>query len=273
MSWEPGWTDSHEVTSSGNIDILADRVRNQTQQANNREKLEALIATYEEILAIEPLHRDTLIYLCNYYTLLGAGYTQDRSGKADTYKRAISYCEQAMYLVPAFRELVEQGENVWGASVALGANDADAMGHWATAVLYYFKEVVPDPLKILEARWLSRARMVMERVEKVYPEWNGGANYFNLGIYYLAIPKSMGGDLDRTKEYFAKAVDAGPDWLLTPWGKAKYYYPLTGDRQAFDRDLIWILSKNPRKTGEPYPWSIYFQTEARELQARADVLF
>ena len=115
----------------------------------------------------------------------------------------------------------------------LTAEDADAMGFWATAVLYYFKEVVPDPLKVFDARWLTRARIVMERVEMVYPEWSGGANYFNLGIYYMAIPKAMGGDLEKAQAYFEKAAASGPDWLLTPWGKAKYYYPLTGDRQAF----------------------------------------
>lgn len=273
MSWEPGWTYSQQATAAGEIDVLLKRSEKQSREAVNKDKLQALLATYEEILAIRPDHRDTLTNLCSYYTLLGAGYTTGRGDKAETYKQAIRYCEKAMYLNPAFMKRVDQGENVWEAASLLTAEDANAMGFWATAVLYYFKEVVPDPLKVFDARWLTRARIVMERVEKVYPEWSGGANYFNLGIYYMAIPKAMGGDLEKAQAYFEKAAVSGPDWLLTPWGKAKYYYPLTGDRQAFIRDLEWVLTRNPRETGEPYPWSIYFQEQARELKAQADALF
>jgi tetratricopeptide (TPR) repeat protein len=264
---------SPEATGSGDIDYLLERAHEQIQQADSEEKLNALISTYEAILAIEPDHRATLTNLCSYYTLLGAGYTLDRSDKAYTYEQALRYCEQAMYLNPAFKERVDLGESLWDASIVLIAGDADAMGYWVTAVLYYFKEVVPDPLKAFDARWLTRARIVMERIEVVDPAWSGGANFFNLGIYYLATPKSMGGDLDKAEEYFAKAASSGPDWLLTPWGKAKYYYPLTGDRQAFDRDLEWVLARKPGEAGEPYPWSIYFRKQARELQAQGDELF
>lgn len=273
MTWEPGWTFTQETTGSGDIDYLLEHAHQQSQQADTEEKLSALIATYKSILSIDPYHRASLTSLCSYYTLLGAGYTQGRSDKADVYEQAIRYCEQAMYLNSAFKERVNMGESLWDASIALTSEDADAMGYWVTAVLYYFKEVVPDPLKAFDARWLTRARTVMERVEKVKPEWSGGANYFNLGIYYLAVPKSMGGDLGKAEEYFEKAATTGPDWLLTPWGKAKYYYPLTGDRQAFNHELEWVLSKTPGDTGEPYPWSIYFIKQARELKAQGDELF
>ena len=272
-SWEPGWTYSQQATASGEIDALLKRANEQSLEAVNKDKLQALLTTYEEILAIQPDHRETLTDLCSYYTLLGAGYTSDRSDKAEVYIQAIRYCEKAMYLNPAFMQRVDQGENVWEAASLLTAEDADAMGYWATAVLYYFKEVVPDPLKVFDARWMTRARIVMERVETVNPEWSGGANYFNLGIYYLAVPKAMGGDMDKAQAYFEKSATSGPDWLLTPWGKAKYYYPLTGDRQAFIQDLEWVLARNPSETGEPYPWSVYFQTQASELKAQTDALF
>ena len=273
MSWDPGWTYSQEATGSGDIDYLLEHAHQQIQQADTEEKLNALIAIYESILAIEPDHRDSLTSLCSYYTLLGAGYKQDRSDKADSYEQAIRHCEQAMYLNAAFKERVNLGESLWDASTVLTAEDADAMGYWVTAVLYYFKEVVPDPLKAFDARWLTRTRIVMERVETVKPEWSGGANYFNLGIYYLATPKSMGGDLGKAEEYFEKAASSGPNWLLTPWGKAKYYYPLTGDREAFNQELEWVLARTPGNTGEPYPWSIYFIKQAHELKAQADELF
>jgi hypothetical protein len=273
MSWRPGWTYSREATGTGDIDALLKRAHEKGQQADTEEKLAALIATYELILSIEPDHRHSLTDLCSYYTLLGTAYRQERDGKADAYMQAIRYCEQAMYLNVNFKKRGDLGESLWDASAVLVAEDADAMGYWATAVLYYFKEVVPDPLKPFHARWLTRARIVMERVEAVKPEWSGGANYFNLGIYYLATPKVMGGDLSKAEEYFAKAAATGPDWLLTPWGKAKFYYPLTGDRQAFDQDLAWVLTRNPHETGEPYAWSIYFQQQARELLAQGDKLF
>jgi len=273
MSWEPGWNEHRIVAGAHDPSGLWARSRQQMNSADTRETLAALLSTYEAILAAYPDSREALTSLGSYYTLMGAAYSQGRAQKARDYTKAIRYCERAMYLNPEFKALVDRGESVWDASRVLTAGDADAMGYWVTAVLYYFKEVVPDPLKIFDSGWLTRTRAVMERIETVMPNWSGGANYFNLGIYYLAAPKAMGGDLEKTSQYFAKARAAGPDWLLTPWGRAKYLDPLTGDKEAFRSDLGWLLTRDPRASGTPYPWSIYFQRDGRALLAQIDELF
>jgi tetratricopeptide (TPR) repeat protein len=273
MSWDPGWNQPRIVAEARDPSELWERSRHQMNGADTRESLGALLSTYEAILVIDPGSRDALTSLGTYYTLMGAGYTQDAGQKAEYYTKAIRHCEMAMYLNPLFKVLVDSGESVWDASRVLTARDAAAMGYWVTAILYYFKEVVPDPLKPFYSSWLTRSRIVMERIEVVMPNWSGGANYFNLGIYYLATPKAMGGDLERAVQYFDRARAAGPDWLLTPWGRAKYLYPLTGDREAFRSDLEWLLAYDPRDSGTPYPWGVYFQRDGRALLAQIDDLF
>jgi hypothetical protein len=127
---------------------------------------------------------------------------------------------------------------------------------------------------MFNSRWIKRNKTFMDRIEAVDPNWKGGANYFNLGIYYLALPKSFGGDLKKSAEYLRKAESAGPDRLLIPWGRAKYYYYHQKNRQGFEKDLKWVLTQDPRRaTGDTYPWNVYFQAQARELLASIDDLF
>lgn len=273
MSWQPGWEQFEPSPGTRQSSGSVEEIQIAFKEASTREMLDELLSQYESIRAAYPKNYNVLTNLCTYYTLMGAGYSENRSDKARYYKRAIRNCEQAMYLNPDFRERVDSGASVWDAVQTLSKDESDSMGYWVTAVFFYFKEVVPDPLKVINARWLSRNRLVMERIDDIDPYWRNGANLFNLGIYYLATPKTMGGDLDRAAEYFEKAASAGPNSLIPPWGRAKYLYPLTGNREAFKKDLEWVLGRDPRDTNEPYAWSVYFQREADMLLNRMPAIF
>jgi len=91
----------------------------------------------------------------------------------------------------------------------------------------------------------------------------------------LALPESVGGDMKRSASRFERARrSSGAKRLLIPWGRAKYFHRKRGDRASFTRELRWVLAQDPRaQTGDPYPWNLYFQREARQLLASVDVLF
>jgi tetratricopeptide (TPR) repeat protein len=274
VSWEEGWKDLPDPAREGDVAPLLEKARQQTQNAGDRKRLAAVIASYEAVLAIDPRHRDALANLAQYHILMGTGYSQSSDDKEQHFTTAIRYSERLMYLNPKFKSLVDRGETVWDSSRVLGKEDADAMGWWTTGVFYYFKECISDAMKIFNVKWVKRTKQVMERIAAVAPEWNGGANDFNLGIYYLAVPESLGGDMEKAAESFNKARAAGPDRLLIPWGRAKYYHYKKGDRTAFKKDLDWVMGRDPRdQTGDPYPWNVYFQNEARTLLASIDDLF
>ena len=274
LSLEPTSTATREPSNKDGISSLLTKAEKQTQAANTQEKILSMIETYESILEIDPEHLQALSNLAQYYILLGTGYSDKVWQKKHRFRTAITYSERIMYLNGDFVARVNAGQTLWEASDVLTKSEADGMGWWTTAVFYYFKECIPDAFKMFDSRWIKRNKIFMDRIEAVDPNWKGGANYFNLGIYYLALPKSFGGDLKKSAEYLRKAESAGPDRLLIPWGRAKYYYYHQKNRQGFTKDLEWVLAQDPhRPTGDTYPWNVYFQAQARELLASVDDLF
>ena len=274
LSLAPPSTTTREPSTTDNVSTLLAKAEQQRQAADTREKIATLIETYESVLTVDPDHFQSLSNLAQYHILLGTGYSDRRSQKKQHYKEAIAYSERIMYLNSDFRAQIDAGQSLWKASEVLTKNEADGMGWWSTAVFYYFKECIPDAFKIFNVQWIKRNKVFLDRIETVDPNWKSGANYFNLGIYYLALPKSVGGDLKRSAEYLQKAESVGPDRLLIPWGRAKYYYYNQKDRQGFRKDLEWVLAQDPhRPSADTYPWAVYFQTQARDLLASIDDLF
>jgi tetratricopeptide (TPR) repeat protein len=274
LSLEPTSTATREPSRKDDLDSLLVKAEEQRQAAGTREQLSVLIKTYETVLEVDPEHKKTLSDLAQYHMLMGAAYSDNLEEKKQQFRKAIVYSERIMYLSNEFKRRVEAGQTLWEASEVLTRNEADGMGWWSTTVFYYFKECIPDAFKIFNSQWIARNKMFMDKLEMVAPGWNGGANYFNFGLYYLALPEVLGGSLEKSAEFFQKAESTGPKRLLFPWGRAKYFYYFQKNRQGFKKDLEWVLAQDPhRPTGDTYPWNVYFQTQARELLSSIDELF
>jgi hypothetical protein len=43
----------------------------------------------------------------------------------------------------------------------------------------------------------------------------------------------------------------------------EFLHAKTRDREAFRKDLEWVLAQDPHKALTPYPWSVYYQREAK----------
>ena len=274
LSLEPTSTTIRKPSKKGDANALLAKAKEQTQTAHTREQVLALIETYASVLEVDPENLQALSNLAQYHILLGTGYSEDIPQKKQHFRQAIIYSERIMCRNSGFKAQINAGRSLWEASETLTKNEADGMGCWTTAVFYYFKECIPDVFKIFNIQWIKRNKTLMDRIEAVDPNWNGGANYFNLGIYYLALPKNLGGDLKKSAQYLHKAESANPNKLLIPWGRAKYYHYTQKNRQGFKKDLQWVLAQDPhRPTGDPYPWKVYFQAQARDLLASIEDLF
>lgn len=274
LSLDPTSTATKEPSRKDNLNSLLVKAEELRQGASSREQLSVLIETYETILEVDPEHKQTLSDLAQYHMLMGAAYSENLKEKKQQFRKAIAYSEKIMYLNGEFKRRIDAGQTLWEASEVLTRNEADGMGWWSTAVFYYFKECIPDAFKIFNSQWIARNRIFMDKLETVAPDWNGGANYFNFGLYYLALPDALGGSLEKSAEYLQKAESTDPKRLLFRWGRAKYYYYYQENRQGFKKDLEWVLAQDPhRPTGDTYPWNAYFQTQAQELLSSIDELF
>lgn len=125
----------------------------------------------------------------------------------------------------------------------------EAMLHWVNAVFYLFKEGQPPAAQMFNLRWIRRARTVMERMNAVAPDWHGGAVHFVWGLYYLSLPERAGGDRARSAACFEKAIELGPDMLMSRWGRGKYYQIKMRNARGFEEDLRWVVSRDAHESG------------------------
>lgn len=273
VSWKPGWKAPTPQLVTGDIAVLLEEAVARENQADDAHQVKQLIDAYGRVVAADPRHYQALWKMGNYHILAGAGYGRSKRDKKFHYLEALRCCERAMYTNPQFRQEVDSGRPVWEACQKLGPGQADAMGYWYTAIFHYFDECLPPAGRLLNARLIVRTDPVMRRIDEVDPDWAGGGNYFSRAIYLIALPERYGGSKVQAEQLFTKAITAGPNYLANRWGRARYLYPLIGNRAGYVADLQWVLEQDPRASGNTYPWNVYFQRQAKEMLKRTDKVF
>ncbi len=196
---------------------------------------------------------------------MGAAFCESKSEKKYHYKEAIRLCEKAMATNAQFIISINEGNDITTAAKNLTLNEIDAMGYWYTARFYYFKECLKPMGRVLNTKIVIDNNKMIEQIDLLDPNWAGGGNFFSRGLYYIAVPERFGGSKTIAEEEFNRAVEIGPDYIVNRWGRAKYLYHLTGNTEGFKKDLIWVISQDPKKSGNTFPWNVYFQNDARKM--------
>ncbi|MFO8129760.1 MAG: TRAP transporter TatT component family protein [Bacteroidales bacterium] len=273
VSWKPGWEVIDQGNTEGNPGEMLATAKKIELTADTKEEVEELIVAYEAVLEKDPDNIYALWKVGNYNILMGAAYADKKKEQKKYYKKAIQYCERAMYTNSGFKKRVDSGEAVWEACDELGQREIDAMGYWYTAIFNYFKDCLSPLGRMFNTRLVIHNEVIMDRMDEIDPDWAGGGNYFSRGIYYVAVPEKFGGSKEKAADYFEKAIETGPDYLVNRWGRARYLYSLTGNKAGFEQDLHWVLEQDPHKAGNPYPWNVFFQKQSKELLSKEGEIF
>jgi len=272
-SWQADWPSTDPTAPVPDADTLLQEADRLAADADSREGLEAAMAAYARVLDLHPYHIRALTALANQTILLGTAYTEEREEKEERFLSAMRLCEQAMYANADFRALVDQGTPPWEAVRVLGEEHLPSMMFWSTAVLYYFKEVLTFPEQVFSLSWVEHTGPFLARMEVLDPAWGGGAIQFTQSLYYGILPGALGGDEVRSAECLQQAVAFGAPWMLSRWGRAKYFHVRDGNRQGFEDDLRWVLQQTVEAPGEAYCWRAYFHLDAQEALNNADDFF
>lgn len=223
------------------------------------------IALHEVALKENPGNYQVRVNAATLYILKGTAYTQSSSAKSEAFSKAMTYSELAMYTNPNFKAKVDAGKQPWEAVDTLGAAEIEAMYYWVTALQYEFKEGMSLPSKIINIKWMQRALVFLDRIEKVAPDFGGGGVEVAKVICYLVLPESLGGSTAKGDEYMQKAVAKQNDWLLPRWARGKYFFPVKGQQKSADADLSWVATQDIANYRDPYPWRVHFQSNAKQL--------
>jgi len=270
---EYGWQETNPPLLQGDIASLFSSFRRHVEEADNREKVLELIGTLEKITAIDPLNYEALWQLGRYYCLMADAYSTGVEEKCEFYEKGRKACERALYGNPEFKKLIDKENDPFDSCRVLGDGDIEAMYYWYNSMGGQFKFCLNGLQKLMVIGKAMGCRKILDRMMQIDPEWGGGHPYFAYGLYYANLPKLLGRDLERSEEYFEKAITAGPNWMYIRYSRARYLYTLTKNKEAFRKDLEWVISQDPHKADSPYPWNVHFQRSARHMLAHMDDYF
>jgi tetratricopeptide (TPR) repeat protein len=272
VSFKNGWNVPIPNENDENPEHVIEKVAQLESEATSAESLEVLLNTLKELEKADPTNYLALWKIGNYNILMGAAYSDKKKDKRKHYREAIQYCEKAMCINADFKSAVLDGADVCTACSTLTLHEIDAMGYWYTARFYYFKDCLSPLGRLFNTRIVIDNNTMIERIDQLDSTWAGGGNYFSRALYYIAVPERFGGSKERAELEFRKAIETGPNYLVNRWGRAKYLYSITGNKAGFVSDMEWVLQQDPSNSGNPYPWNVYFQRDAKSALTRGDDL-
>jgi hypothetical protein len=272
-TWQPDWPVSDPAVPAPDVGGLLAEASRRAAVADSPDRLQAAMTAYERVLERNPHHVGALTELANQTILWGTAYTEGRVDKRARFASAMRLCERAMYADPDFKHLADRGEPPWQACQVLGKEHIPAMMFWSTAALYYFKEVFTFPEQVINLAWVERTGPLLERMAALDAGWGGGAIQFTQSLYFGILPGALGGDDIRSQASLEEAVAFGPPWMLSRWGRAKYFHVRDGNREGFEEDLRWVLRQDVSAPGEAYCWRAYFHQDARDALDNMDRFF
>jgi tetratricopeptide (TPR) repeat protein len=208
-----------------------------TNERGTGEGLQKAIDALEAVVAAEPHNQEALTLLSRSYYFLADGYTTDAEVKSGLFEKGVTLGERAMAADPAFKAKVESGTKPADAVAVLQKDDqmaiywtASNLGKWArskgfsTLVKYkgYVAKLMTHCLALDETAYHA-----------------GPVRYW--GAFYAVAPSFAGGDLDKSKEMYDKALKMSPENFATYVLYADTYATKVQDRALFERLLKHVV--------------------------------
>ncbi len=193
----------------------------------------------------------------------------DMAQRADALERAIDTAERGLLASsPAFAAAVKRGVSIEEAVKSVEADKMDALAVYGTSLAHYGID------KGFTALLMYRGRLVaaMQRVLEVAPKTEHAAADRELGTFFARVPGFAGGDLNRSREHFDKALTLAPETLTTKLRYAETYAIEAKNRELFARLLSEVKAAD---AGEPElaPDNLLAKRRADLLAASIDDLF
>jgi hypothetical protein len=121
---------------------------------------------------------------------------------------------------------------------------------------------------------LPRVEWMMTRVLEVDEGFYYGGPHLFMGIWFASRPKMAGGDLQKAKQHFLKALDLGQGKFLMAYVYyAKYYARKMMDRELFVSTLQKVLETPAETSPDLILANTVARKEAEELLSRVGEYF
>ena len=265
-----GTFDVGEATAEGDASEATAGADSLWAERSDEAQLRASLDAYKAVLAIDPANSHALEHLARGYYFLGDGHLSEDADKQAAWDQAIIYGKQCMGLNAEFKAATEAGEvDEATAAQTLGADDvrctywtATALGKWAGLQSLGVKLKNIPSVKA----WIAR-------VEELDSTYYYAATDRYWGAYFAAIPSFAGRDLDLSRTYLDKAIEAEPMHFGNRVLLASYWAEKTQDVATFDEQIAYVLNNCNNTLEDIIPEQEAEQRKAQGLLDRRDELF
>lgn len=261
--------------ASGFADNLSSAVVNQTDPETVRDGAPAYMLLLDSLLEGSPEDPAILSAAAGLYASYGAVFAGNPERSARLTERARNYADKAMCLSfePACSWDGETYEVFEESLARLGEKHEDVVYAYGVAHLAYIRAHSDD--------WGALARLPhMEALLNRYLEIENGESdnsagtvYTYLGILVTLRPPALGGEPEKGRQYFERAIEIsnGSDLSAKVEYARGYARPLY-ERELHDRLLREVLAADPMMPGYTLT-NVLAQRDAEDLLETADDYF
>ena len=258
--------------ASGLTDSISDSVLNQDDPETAKAALPTFMVLIDGMIRDNPGDPDLLASGATLYASYGAIFADEEARASRLTTRARNYAQSAM--CEAYAPSCAWPDATYDEFVA----SLDGIGSKQAEILYTYGFASLVFLRAHSSDWNSLAELPqMEALFKRYMEISGGAAnssvYTYMGILLTLRPPALGGEPERAREYFEKAIalTGGRD-LGVKVEYAKGYAKLLYERELHDRLLQEVLEADPYYDGFTLS-NVLAKEQAAALMAEADDYF
>lgn len=228
----------------------------------NQVDLEKSLKLFEEVAKQSPDDAEVLVYLCRGHYFLADGHLTDTAMKKATWEVGIAWGERALASNLDFRKHVTTGgKKVEEALDSLTVEQVPAL-YWTASNLGKWARLSGLPTLLGNK---NRIRLMIERVEKLQPDFFHGAAPRYWGAYYAVAPSFAGGSLTKSEENFNRSLKMANNYFGTHVLIADTLAPKKDDKAMFKKHLEFVINGKPEVLPDIVPEQIVEQRKAKKM--------
>jgi len=233
--------------------------------AHLRQAIDALETAYR----LDPTNIEVASLISRAYYLRAERDAANEDERLRLYETGTQRGEQAMSIDARFREAMRRGTDYGEAVRGLGADYVPAL-YWTAVNLGRWSRAKGFTTVLANRR---KVQHLVGRVTTLDSTYFHGAPDRYWGAYYSIAPGFAGGDKEKSRQHFERALKIQPNYIGTKVTYAETYAVGVQNRELFERLLNEAIAASVTSLPDVEPEQRMEQAKARAFLARVGELF
>ncbi len=206
-------------------------------QRDIKQNMERALQLFEELHTKAPTNLEYLTYLTQGYYFMGAGFTDDTDEKKAYFEKGRLFGEKGLMTNAEFKKRFEK-DGMEKSLDSVTVNEATVL-FWAASNLGSWARA-NGVMSSLGYKGQIQAMITRTEALNANVFYGGVQRYW--GAFYSLAPGLAGGDMEKSKAAFEKALQLEPNYLGTKVLMAETYLVKKDDKTKFEAVLKEVLA-------------------------------